>query len=180
MRKLIFILTSIVLLAAGCERKFLIEPGHHHGNEIYLEIDLDEPLDEEVRTKDNPDMYKELLSTARSITVIAYPVDEHGYYGVHKINGLEGSIWLMPGKYDLMIYTSDFFDLDGTFYRGTTDPEAMEAFTNQVKSSKTKYNMKVYYFWLFIFMKEICFHGKSMPQKYYNPAWEICCFFCKK
>lgn len=140
MRKLIFILTSIVLLAVGCERKFLIEPGHHHGNEIYLEIDLDEPLDEEVRTKDNPEMYKELLSTARSITVIAYPVDEHGYYGVHKIDSLAGSIWLMPGKYDLMIYTSDFFDLDGTFYRGTTDPEAMEAFTNQVKSSKTKYN----------------------------------------
>ena len=51
MRKLIFILTSIVLLAVGCERKFLIEPGHHHGNEIYLEIDLDAPLDEEFKIR---------------------------------------------------------------------------------------------------------------------------------
>ena len=47
-------------------------------------------------------------------------------------------------------------------------------------TTKTKYNMKIYYFWLFIFIKEICFHGKSMPQKYYNLAWEICCFLCKK
>ena len=56
MRKLIFILTSIVLLAVACERKVLLEPGHHHGNEIRLEIDLDALLDEEVQTGDNPDM----------------------------------------------------------------------------------------------------------------------------
>ena len=138
MRKLIFILTSIVLLAVACERKVLLEPGHHHGNEIRLEIDLDALLDEEVQTGDNPDMYKEILSTARTVTIIAYPLDEKGYYGVHRIDSLAGSIWLMPGKYDLMIYTSDFFDLDGTFYKGTTNPNTMEAFTNQVKSSKTK------------------------------------------
>lgn len=144
MKRLIFILVSIVLLAAGCVRKDLLEPGHHHGNEVLISIDVDAALDSEVQTGDDPDMYKNILKTARSLTIVAYPLDENGHYGIHKIDGLEGTIWLLPGKYDLMLYTSDFHDLDGIFYRGIKDVNTAEAYTNQVKSSKTKAEVKSY------------------------------------
>lgn len=144
MKRWIFILASLVLLSAGCVRKDLLEPGHHHGSEVFISIDIDVDVDTDVETGDDPDMYKNILKTARSVTIVAYPLDENGHYGIHKIDGLEGTIWLLPGKYDLLLYTSDFHDLDGIFYRGIKDVNTAEAYTNQVKSSKTKAEVKSY------------------------------------
>ncbi len=144
MKRLIFILATIVLLTNSCVRKALLEPGHHHGNEVFISIDVDVDVDTEVETCDDPDIYKNILKTARSLTIVAYPLDEKGHFGIHKIDGLEGTIWLLPGKYDLLLYTSDFYDLDGTFYRGISDVHTAEAYTNQVKSSKTKAMVKSY------------------------------------
>ena len=144
MKRLIFILISIVLLAVSCERKVLLEPGHHHGEEVFISVNINAALDPEIQTGDTPDMYRSILKTARTVTVVAYPTDDRGVYGVHKIKGLEGSIWLLPGTYDILLYTSDFYDLDGTFYRGLTDFYSAEAYTNQVKSSKTKELVKSY------------------------------------
>ena len=144
MKRLIFILATIVLLTNSCVRKALLEPGHHHGNEVFISIDVDVDVDTEVETGDDPDIYKNILKTARSLTIVAYPLDEKGHYGIHKIDGLEGTIWLLPGKYDLLLYTSDFYDLDGTFYRGVSAVHTAEAYTNQVKSSKTKAMVKSY------------------------------------
>ena len=144
MKRLIFILLSIVLLAVSCERKVLLEPGHHHGNEVHISIDVDVNVDTDVETGDDPDMYKTILSTARTVTIVAYPKDENGHYGIHKISGLEGTIWLLPGRYDLLIYTSDFYDVDGIYYRGLDKPNTAEAYTNQVKSSRTKTEVKSY------------------------------------
>lgn len=144
MKRWIFILASLVLLAAGCVRKDLLEPGHHHGSEVFINIDIDVDVDTDVETGDDPDLYMNILKTARSVTIVAYPLDENGHYGIHKIDGLEGTIWLLPGKYDLLLYTSDFHDLDGIFYRGIKDVNTAEAYTNQVKSSKTKAEVKSY------------------------------------
>lgn len=144
MKRWIFILASLVLLSAGCVRKDLLEPGHHHGSEVFISIDIDVDVDTDVETGDDPDLYKNILKTARSVTIVAYPLDENGHYGIHKIDGLEGTIWLLPGKYDLLLYTSDFHDLDGIFYRGIKDVNTAEAYTNQVKSSKTKAEVKSY------------------------------------
>ena len=144
MKRLMLILMSVVLLAVSCERKMLLEPGHHHGNEIHISIDVDVDVDTDVETGDKPDMYRDILKTARSLTIIAYPLDDKGHYGIHKINGLEGTIWLLPGRYDLLLYTSDFHDLDGIFYRGVKDQGTAEAYTNQVKSTRTKTQVKSY------------------------------------
>ena len=122
----------------------LLEPGHHHGNEVFISIDVDVDVDTDVETGDKPDMYRDILKTARSLTIIAYPLDDKGHYGIHKINGLEGTIWLLPGRYDLLLYTSDFHDLDGIFYRGVKDQGTAEAYTNQVKSTRTKTQVKSY------------------------------------
>lgn len=144
MKRWIFILASLVLLSAGCVRKDLLEPGHHHGSEVFINIDIDVDVDTDVETGDDPDLYMNILKTARSVTIVAYPLDENGHYGIHKIDGLEGTIWLLPGKYDLLLYTSDFHDLDGIFYRGIKDVNTAEAYTNQVKSSKTRAEVKSY------------------------------------
>ena len=144
MKRLMFILISIVLLAVSCERKVLLEPGHHHGNEVFISIDVDVDVDSDVETGNDPEMYRNILKTARSLTIVAYPLDDNGHYGIHKINGLEGTIWLLPGRYDLLLYTSDFHDLDGLFYRGVKDLHTAEAYTNQVKSTRTKAQVKSY------------------------------------
>ena len=143
MKRLTFIL-MMVLLAVSCERKILLEPGHQHGDQVFISIDVDVEIDAEVETGGDPDMYKSILRTARSLTVVAYPLDKDGHFGIHKISGLEGTIWLMPGKYDLLLYTSDFHELDGLYYRGMTDIRTAESYTYQVKSSKTKAAVKSY------------------------------------
>lgn len=132
MKKLIYILSALLLVVTSCHRKSLLEPGHHHGEEVYVkisvDIEADEYIDEEATLE-----YESILTGARSVNIVAYPLDDTGYYGIHKINGLSGTIWLMPGRYDLLIYTSDFYELDGTFYRGYEDITKMEAYTNQAK-----------------------------------------------
>lgn len=143
MKRLTFILI-MVLLAVSCERKILLEPGHQHGDQVFISIDVDVEVDAEVETGGDPDMYTSILRTARSLTVVAYPLDKNGHFGIHKISGLEGTIWLMPGKYDLLLYTSDFHELDGLYYRGMTDIRTAESYTYQVKSSKTKAVVKSY------------------------------------
>lgn len=137
MRRIINIISVlIVIFSCSCTRKVLLEPGHHHGEEIKVRIDLDALEDADVEKGDKPDYYKDMLSSARSITVLAQPLYGKEKFSVHQIDSLEGSIWLMPGEYDIIIYTSDFYDVDGIYYRGLEEHGAPEAFTYQVKASK--------------------------------------------
>lgn len=138
MSRIMIAISMLMLLATSCYRKDLLEPDHHHGEPVYVNIKIDVAVDEYI-DEENALVYEAILETARSITVVAYPLDETGVYGVHKINGLSGTIWLLPGRYDLLIYTSDFYDLDGTFYRGMDLLSQAEAYTNQAKvRSKVK------------------------------------------
>ena len=134
MRRLVIISIAAVigLLSASCERKILLQPGHKHGSEIRITLDLEAEMDAECG--DNPTMYNDILATAGSVTVIAYPKSETAKYVVQKITGTSGSIWLFPGVYDLMVYTSDFYELDGVYYRGTDKLETTEAYTTSVKA----------------------------------------------
>lgn len=137
MKKLIYILSALLLVVTSCHRKSLLEPGHHHGEEVYVKIrvdvEADEYIDEEATLE-----YESILTGARSVNIVAYPLDDTGYYGIHKINGLSGTIWLMPGRYDLLIYTSDFHDIDGVYYRNIEKYGQAEAYTTQAKVSRTK------------------------------------------
>ena len=70
MKRWIFILASLVLLAAGCVRKDLLEPGHHHGSEVFISIDIDVDVDTDVETGDDPDLYKNILKYLNSLSYI--------------------------------------------------------------------------------------------------------------
>lgn len=147
MKRMSFILAAMLMLvSAACQRKVLMEPDHGHGVGVMVNIDATAELDAYVETGDDPQMYSKILSKAGSVTIVAYPRSETAKYGVHKIKGLSGAIWLMPGDYDLLVYTSDFFDIDGVHYRNLEDPHTAEAYTTAVKSSKVtevkSYNME--------------------------------------
>ncbi len=145
MRRMSFIFAALLMmLSVSCERKPLLEPDHHHGSPVNIKVnvdvdlDVDVDVDVDVETGFDPEFYKGILQTAQSVTIVAYPRSETAVYGVHKIDNLTGTIWLMPGNYDLLIYTSDFHELDGVFYRGIDNPGQAEAYTSSVKVSKTK------------------------------------------
>ena len=138
MRKTLFILSICLMALVSCSRKELLEPGHHHGSEVKIRIN------EAVDREENPDVYFDseyygnLIGRSNSLTVIAYPKDLNGTYQVHRLDAISGSIWLLPGEYDLLIYTSDFNELDGIFYRGMDTLITAEAYTSQSKAKDTK------------------------------------------
>lgn len=139
MRRMSFIIAALLMMVSvSCERKILIEPDHHHGVEVSISVDVDVDVDVDVETGDDPHMYRDILKSAQSVTIVAYPLSETAVYGVHRIDSLAGTIWLMPGDYDLLLYTSDFHELDGVFYRGIDNSNQAEAYTSAVKVSKTK------------------------------------------
>lgn len=135
-----------MLGSVSCGRKVLLEPDHGHGVPVMIEIDAEADIDPEVETGDDPDMYGDILKTAGTVTVVAYPRSETAVYSVHRIDGLSGSVWLMPGDYDLLLYTSDFHEIDGVHYRSVENAHEAEAYTTAVKVSKTEevksYNME--------------------------------------
>lgn len=137
MKRIIFIVSSVILLVTSCYRKELLEPTHHHGEEVMININVAVDVDEDIDSE-SALAYEAILKTARSVNIVAYPRDATAMYGVHKIDGLSGSIWLMPGHYDLLIYTSDFYDLDGVYYRNIEKYGQAEAYTTQAKVSRTK------------------------------------------
>lgn len=143
MRRIWYILTFVLVLSASCQRKVLLEPEHNHGEEVLVKIDAKVVANVNI-DDESAELYSTILEQARTITIIAYPQDKFGYYGVHTLHGLEGNIWLMPGMYNLMVYTSDFYELDGVFYRGLGDVRSLEAYTNQAKVSSRGANVKSY------------------------------------
>ena len=138
MRRMSFIMLALLMMvSAACQRKVLLDPDHGHGVGVMFEIDVNVDVDVDVETGDDPLMYSNILKTARSFTLVAYPRSETAQYGVHKIKGHSGVIWLLPGDYDFLVYTSDFYDIDGVHYRNLEDANEAEAYTTAVKSFKS-------------------------------------------
>ena len=81
---------------------------------------------------------------ARSVTVITYPLDLDVPVETHVLDSLGGDIWLLPGNYHILAYTSDFYDLDGIFYYNMRDPFQAEAKTNQTLKTKDHNGVKSY------------------------------------
>lgn len=145
MRRLSFILAALLMLvSASCQRKVLLEPDHGHGVPVSISVDVEVDVDSEVQTGDDPNMYRNILKTANTVTIVAYPRSETAVYSVNRINGFSGVIWLMPGDYDLLLYTSDFHEVDGIHYRSMEVSHEAEAYTTAVKVSKTKNDVKSY------------------------------------
>jgi hypothetical protein len=144
MRMKLFIMFAILMVCVSCQRKELLEPGHRHGNRIpfMVKADIDMRVPEEVYFDSL--YYSNVLKTARTATVVSYPLNLDVPIERHTLDSLSGEIWLLPGRYNLLIYTSDFNELDGVFYRNTDDPYKAEGYTNQVETTKDNATVKSY------------------------------------
>lgn len=66
----------------------------------------------------------------RTASMVFYPASG-GSPVTETIGSDDGQVSLSQGRYSLLIYTSDFFELDAVFYRGMESPETAEAYTRQ-------------------------------------------------
>lgn len=136
MKMRMIILLAALVAMVSCQRKDLLEPGHRHGEKIPLNILLDMDMEVEDGVYFDSLYYSNLLSTARTATVITYPLDLDVPVETHVLDSLSSYIWLLPGTYNMLVYTSDFHELDGIFYKNLRDPYKAEASTNQVETTK--------------------------------------------
>ena len=103
----------------------------------------DEPTEEENQTVkvDITDLLPDSLGSfgnlkMRSVCLTFYSLTD-GVVTNQTITGSSGQANIPNGKYSLLIYSSDFFELDGLFYRGMNRPNTAEAYAKQYTRADT-------------------------------------------
>lgn len=141
LRTLMLSLAVVLLAAAGCQRKTLLEP-HDHSNLIvkanFDSLALTQLLSLKSDGYTNP-------GEPRTMSYIFYEkaTQKIAYQG--EFEGLEGGVYIEEGIYDLLLYTSDFNEYDANFYRGMDSKETAETHTRQTENEKSRSNVKEMY-----------------------------------
>lgn len=126
------VITLILLLTAGCQRKTLLEPHDHNNLIIKARFDslglaqLMSSKSNGYTTPGKPATTKYVLYDKMSGKV--------AYTG--SFDGLEGGMYVQEGLYDLLVYTTDFNEYDANFFRGMDNPLTAETHTRQNQKSK--------------------------------------------
>lgn len=125
------IITRLLILLAllsclGCQRKYLLEPHDHTNLTIKASFDslgLAQLLscDNDYTKPGEPKTTKYILYEKNS-QKIAYRGD---------FDGLQGGLYVQEGLYDLLVYTTDFHEVDANFFRGMDKAETAETHTRQ-------------------------------------------------
>lgn len=118
---------SLILASAGCQRKYLLEPHDHHNLIIKAHFDslgLAQLLSSKANNYSKPGepATTKYILFEKTTQKIAYS----GYF-----DGLEGGMYVQEGMYDLLVYTTDFNELDANFFRGMGKKETAETYTRQ-------------------------------------------------
>ena len=107
------------LSVVSCIRE---EPCNEADENENVEIAITDLLPDSLATFEN-------LNT-RTASLTFYQSAENLSY-TKTISGESGKISMPDGNYSLLVYTSDFFELDAVFYRGMEHPETAEAYARQ-------------------------------------------------
>lgn len=118
---------SLILASAGCQRKDLLEPHDHHNLIIKAHFDslgLAQLLSNKSDGWAAP-------GEPKSTRYILYEKNTQKIAYSGKFDGREGGLYVQEGMYDLLVYTTDFNELDANFFRGMGKKETAETYTRQ-------------------------------------------------
>lgn len=118
---------SLILASAGCQRKYLLEPHDHHNLIIKAHFDslgLAQLLSNKSDGWAAP-------GEPKSTRYILYEKNTQKIAYSGKFDGREGGLYVQEGMYDLLVYTTDFNELDANFFRGMDKKETTETYTRQ-------------------------------------------------
>lgn len=108
------IMTTLII---SCHRKELLDPNHTHGDPLHIKIH---------------GKFGELKPSTTNIVV--FPTIG-GHYDNEKIQDTTGILDILTGRYNIIAFTSDFFELDGTLYRGLNNFNTAEAYTRKLSKA---------------------------------------------
>ena len=119
------LIAFLLLFSVSCQRKDLLEPHNHYNLLIKANFDslaLSQLLSNKSDGWSTP-------GEPRSTSYILYEksTQKIAYQGNFK--GLEGGMYVEEGMYDLLLYTTDFNELDANFFRGMDKKETAETYT---------------------------------------------------
>lgn len=120
------LMVAVLFVSAACQRKDLLDP-HEHRN-LTIKTSFDSLARAQLGSLKSG--YTELGVPASTKYVLYDKLqDKVAYTGSFK--GFEGGAYAPEGLYDLLVYTSDFNELDANFYRGMNDVMTAETHTRQ-------------------------------------------------
>lgn len=129
MNRFITLLMVLVLLAAGaCQRKDLLDPHDHYNLIINASFD-EHALNQLISNKSDGYSKPGEPKTTKYVLFekTTQKVADDGWF-----NGLTGGLYVEEeGVYDLLLYTSDFYEYDANFYRGLDNAINAETYTRQ-------------------------------------------------
>lgn len=127
LKTLLFALTLVLLASASCQRKELLEP-HDHNN-LVIKANFDSlALSQLLSHKSDYTNPGEPKTT--SYILYEKTTGKIAYRGSFK--GLQSGMYVEEGLYDLLLYTTDFNELDANFFIGMDNPQTAETHTRQV------------------------------------------------
>lgn len=129
----LLIALAALLASAGCQRKDLLEPHNHHNLYIKAKFD-DHGLSQLMSNKSRYAKPGEPAST--KYILYENTTQKVAYSG--SFDGLEGGMYVQEGVYDLLVYTTDFNELDANFFRGMDKKETTETYTRQTPKEETR------------------------------------------
>lgn len=128
MNRLIALLITFTLFASvSCQRKDLLDPHEHRNLTIKAHFDslgLAQLLSQKSDGYTKP-------GEPRSTSYVLYEKNSQKVAYSGSFAGLEGGMYVQEGVYDLLVYTTDFFEYDANFFRGMDNKETAETHTRQ-------------------------------------------------
>lgn len=137
------LLVVTLLIAASCQRKELIEPHDHYNLRIKAVFDSTS-LSQLITAQQASSSYSKVGEPATTKYVFYDKMKKKVAY-VGEFDGLEGGVYLAEGLYDLLLYTTDFFEYDANFFRGMDDPQTAETHTRQTPIEGTRADVQEMY-----------------------------------
>ena len=130
----LLIALTALLASAGCQRKDLLEPHNHHNLIIKANFD-DHALSQLISSK--TDGYTK-PGEPKTTSYILYEKNSQKVAYRGSFDGLQGGMYVQEGVYDLLLYTTDFNELDANFFRGLDKKETAETHTRQSPLDETR------------------------------------------